>query len=275
MTTITVPVAPARGAAATWRILGNETGKQGRLLWRRRGLAATGIAAGGANFILLRLLVGGGHISTQLVALTLPALLLGWAFAASAAIQGAGDIAEEVLGGTLEQSQLSPARQSTLLAGRLTGLAGGGLAGAVVLGLFFWPLFGVHYTIRPDVLVPLLLTILDGLGYALLMTALVLRVASIGAIVHVFNMAILFFGGMLIPVSVFPHGVEIFARILPTTLGVEALSTTLAGRGLSAAWADATLPLLIVHVAVLGGLAWILYLHTLRRARREGGLSPR
>jgi ABC-2 type transport system permease protein len=272
---ITAPAAPAGGAAAAARILGNEAGKSARLLWRRRGLAATGIAAGGANFILVRLLVGGGHITTQLAALTLPALLLGWAFAASAAIQGAGDIAEEVLGGTLEQSQLSPARPGTLLAGRLTGLAGAGLPGAVVLGLFFWPLFGVHYTIRPDVLVPLLLTILDGLGYALLMTALVLRVASIGAIVHVFNMAIMFFGGMLIPVSAFPHGAEIFARILPTTLGIEALNTTLAGRGLSAAWADGTLPLLIVHTVVLAGLGWITYLHTLRRARREGGLSPR
>ncbi len=67
----------------------------------------------------------------------------------------------------------------------------------------------------------------------------------------------------------------IFARILPTTLDVEAVNTTLAGRGLGAAWADGTLPWLIVHVVVLGSLGWITYLHTLRRARREGGLSPR
>ena len=135
--------------------------------------------------------------------------------------------------------------------------------------------FGVHYVIRPDVLVPLLLTVLDGLGYALLMIALTLRVASIGAVVHVFNMTIMFFGGMMVPVSAFPHGVEIFARIIPTTLGVEVLNTVLAGRGLGAAWADGTLPLLFVHAAVLGALGWTGYLHTLRRARREGGLSPR
>ena len=145
-------------------------------------------------------------------------------------MQGAGDIAEEVLGGTLEQSQLSPARPSLLLAGRLAGLAGEGLIGAAVLALVFGLGFGVPCTIRPGVLVPLLLAIADGLGYALLMTALVLRVASIGAVVHVFNMAIMFFGGMMVPVSVFPHGVQIFARIIPTTLGVEAINTTLAGR---------------------------------------------
>jgi ABC-2 type transport system permease protein len=275
VTTITAPGAPPGGQAATARILGNEIGKQARLLWRRRVLVATGILAGGANFVLFRLLIGGGHISAPMVAVTLPGLLLGWIFAANAALQGAGDIAEEVLGGTLEQSQLSPARPSLLLAGRLAGLAGGALVSAVVLGLVFGLGYGVHYTIGPGVLVPLLLTIADALGYALLMTALVLRVASIGAVVHVFNMAIGFFGGMVVPVYAFPHGVEIFARILPTTLGVEAVSTTLAGRGLGAAWADGTLPLLIVHVVVLGGLGWLTYLHTLRRARREGGLSPR
>jgi ABC-2 type transport system permease protein len=275
VTTITAPSAPAGGPAARARILGNEIGKQARLLWRRRVLVATGILAGGANFVLFRLLIGGGHITTEMVALTLPALVLGLAFAAGAALQGAGDIAEEVLGGTLEQSQLSPARPSLLLAGRLAGLASSALVGAVVLGLVFGLGYGVHYTIRPDALVALLLTIADALGYALLMTALVLRVASIGAVVHVFNMAIMFFGGLLVPVYAFPHGVEIFARILPTTLGVEALNTALAGRGLSAAWSGGTLPWLIVHVVVLGSLGWITYLHTLRRARREGGLSPR
>jgi len=275
VTTITAPGAPAGEPAATARILGNEIGKQARLLWRRRVLVATGILAGGANFVLFRLLIGGGHITTEMVALTLPALVLGLAFASNAALQGAGDIAEEVLGGTLEQSQLSPARPSLLLAGRLAGLASSAVVSAVVLGLVFGLGYGVHYTIGPGALVPLLLTIADALGYALLMTALVLRVASIGAIVHVFNMAIMFFGGLLVPVYAFPHGIEIFARILPTTLGVEALNTTLAGRGLSAAWADGTLPWLIVHVVVLGSLGWITYLHTLRRARREGGLSPR
>src|SRR6266487_2067745 len=115
----------------------------------------------------------------------------------------------------------------------------------------------------------------DGLGYGLLMTALTLRVASIGAVVHVFNMAVMFFGGMFIPVTLFPHGIEIVARFVPTALGVEVLNTTLAGRGLRTAWADGTLAWLLVHTVALIGLGWITYLYTLRRARREGGLGPR
>ncbi len=144
-----------------------------------------------------------------------------------------------------------------------------------MLGLGFGLGYGVRYSVRPDVLVPLLLTIADALGYALLMTGLTLRVASIGAIVHVFGMVIMVFNGMLVPVSVFPHGVELFARFVPTTLGVEVMNTALAGRPLGAAWSDGALPWLLVHVAVTAALGWAIYLHTVSRARREGGLSPR
>jgi hypothetical protein len=57
------------------------------------------------------------------------------------------------------------------------------------------------------------------------------------------------FNGMLVPVTVFGHGALIAIRFVPTTLGVEALNTTLAGRVLGAAWADGTLPWLLVHAA--------------------------
>ncbi|MGH3194244.1 MAG: hypothetical protein ACRDOL_44680, partial [Streptosporangiaceae bacterium] len=130
----------------------------------------------------------------------------------------------------------------------MAALAVEGLIPAILLVLAFGLGYGPHWVIRPDALVPLALTILDALGYALLMTALTLRLASIGAVVHVFNMTIMFFGGMFIPITLFPHGVEIFARFVPTALGVEVLNTTLAGRGLGAAWSDGTLPWLLAHV---------------------------
>ncbi|GEM_PF-5406357 len=61
----------------------------------------------------------------------------------------------------------------------------------------------------------------------------------------------------------------------PPIISSMPLNTTLSGRGLGAAWCDLTLPWLLVHVLVLGGLGWAAYLYTVRRARREGGLSPR
>lgn len=212
-----------------------------------------GPATSGVMYLVIQFFIGAGHINHAVLAVTLPGLVA-YAVASMAALSGAGGIAEEVNGGTLEAE---------------------GLIAAVVLAAAYWAGFGVHYTIRPDALVPLLLLLADALADALVMTALVLRVASIGAVVHVFNIAVMFLGGMFVPVSVFPHGVGIFARFLPTTLGTEVLNTALAGRGLGAAWSDGTLPWLLVHVAVLSGMGWAAYLATLRRARREGGLSPR
>ena len=265
MTAIALPTA---GAA---RLIGNETVKGMQLAWRRRALLVTFVVMHGITFLGIRLLIGGGHIVTPLLAATLPALLA-FTVAQTAAQQGSGGIAEEINGGTLAQSQLTPASPQRQVLGRLAALAVEGLAAAVPLGLVFVLGYGVHYQLRPDALVPAVLTVLDGLGYALLVIALTVRVVSIGAITHVWGMVIQFFGGMLVPVAVFPNAVETFTRFLPTTLGVQALNTTLAGRGLGATWADGTLPWLIVHAAASLALGWVIYARNIRRARREGGL---
>ena len=270
MTAVTLP-----RASTSWfalRAFGNEAGKGLRLMWRRRAVTITGLVMSGLLYLMLQFFIGGGHIVLPVLALTLPALFAE-VVAAGAALQGSGGIAEEVNGGTLEQAHLSPAPPFLLALGRVAALAVEGLVPATVLVLAFSLGYGPHWKIQPDVLVPLLLTVLDALGYGLLMTALTLRVASIGAVVHVFNMTVMFFGGMFIPVTLFPHGVEIFARFVPTTLGVEVLNATLAGHGLGTAWDNGTLPWLLAHVAVLAALGWAAYLYTVRRARREGGLS--
>jgi ABC-2 type transport system permease protein len=80
---------------------------------------------------------------------------------------------------------------------------------------------------------------------------------------------------MLVPISVFPHALETFARFIPTALGVQAINTTLAGHGLGATWSDGTLPWLLVHTAVVISAGFALYVINIRRAQREGGLSPR
>lgn len=265
MTAIALPVpSPAR-------LVGNETLKGLQLAWRRRALLVTFVLMHGITFLGIRLLIGGGHIVTPLLAVTLPALLA-YAVAQTAAMQGSGGVAEEINGGTLAQSQLTPASPQRQVLGRLAALAVEGLAAAIPLALVFTIGYGVRYHLRPDALVPAVLTVADGLGYALLIIALTVRVVSIGAITHVFGMVIQFFAGSFVPITVFPHALQIAVRFVPTTLGVQALNTTLAGHGLSAAWQDGALPWLIVHVAVSLTLGWSLFVHNLRRARREGGL---
>ena len=249
------------------RPVANETLKGLQLLWRRRALTITFVVMHAITFLGFRLLIGGGHIVTPLLAATLPALLA-FAVAQTAALQGSGGIAEEINGGTLGQTQLGPASPQLQVLGRLAALTAEGLGAAVLLGVVFILGYGIHYSYRPATLIPAVLTVADWLGYALLITAFTVRVVSIGAITHVFGMVIQFFGGVLVPVTVFPHAVETFTRFLPTTLGVQALNATLAGRSL---WTG-TLGLLVLHVGASLALGATVYVRNIRRARREGGL---
>jgi ABC-2 type transport system permease protein len=265
---------PVPRLALQARLTANEMAKGLRLTWRRRALVITSMAFFAVVYLGLSLLVGGGHLVKPVLTLTIPAMCA-VAVASTAALQGSGGVAEEINGGTLEQAQLSQAPPALQALGRLGALAAEGLVPAAVLGVAFSLVVGLRFHPSPAAAVPAVLTMLDALGYGLVIAALTVRVASIGAVTHVLNMAIQFFGGMMVPVTVFPPGLEIFARFIPTTLGVEALNTTLAGRPLSATWADGTLPWLMVHVAVSLGIGFTLYSANIRRARREGGLSPR
>jgi len=268
VSTIAVPIAFQTRLART------ELVKGLRLMWRRRSMVVVATIVYGMNYLGISLFIGGGHLVKDLMVRTLPALLA-VLVAGIAAVEGTGGIAEEINGGTLEQTRLSPASPQLQALGRMTALAIEGLAVAAVLAIVF--VFGVGLDINPHpaALIPTVLTMLDALGYGLIMTALVVRVASIGAITHVGNMVIMAFGGMLVPISVFPHGLEIFARFIPTALGVQSINTTLAGHGLGSTWSDGTLPWLLVHTAVVVTAGFSLYVINIRHAQSEGGLSPR
>jgi ABC-2 type transport system permease protein len=265
---------PASRVAFQARLVANEVGKGLRLMWRRRSMVVVGIVMNGMTYLGISLFIGGGHLVDELMILTLPALLA-MTVAGTAAIQGSGGIAEEINGGTLDQTQLSPASPQLQILARIGAVGIEGLAGAVVLGTVFVLGAGLGYDLHPAAVAPTLLTVADALGYGLLVAAMTVRVASIGAITHVFNMVIMVFGGMMVPITVFPDALETFARFIPTALGVQALNTTLSGQPLSATWHDGTLPWLLLHTGVLLTVGVVAYVVNIRRARREGGLSPR
>ena len=268
MSTIAAPIAFQTRLART------ELVKGLRLMWRRRSMVILGMVMYGATYLGISLFIGGGHLVKDLMARTLPALLA-VVVASVATVEGVGGISEEIIGGTLEQTRLSPASPQLQALGRMASLAIEGLAVAIVLGVVFFLAAGLDIKPHPAALIPAVLTILDALGYGLIMTALTVRLPSIGAISHVGNMVVMAFGGMLIPISFFPSGLEIFAKFVPTTLGVLSVNTTLAGRGLGATWSDGTLPWLLVHAAVVFVAGFSLYVINIRHAQREGGLSPR
>lgn len=273
-TSAAVLARPTGGLDLRGRLVANEAAKGLTLMWRRRAIVASTVVMQGIVYLGISLFIGGGHIVRPLMTLTLPALLAS-VVAVTAALQGSGGLAEEINGGTLEQTPLSPAPPELQVLGRLAALAVEGLAVAATLGVIFTVAFDLHFDLRPAVVVPAALTVVAGLGYGLVITGLTVRLTSIGAVTHVVNMAVQFFGGMLVPVALFPHGLETFARFLPITLGVQALDATMAGKALSTTWSDGTLPLLVAYAAASFTLGMAIYSRNIRRARRQGGLSAR
>jgi ABC-2 type transport system permease protein len=271
MTSIGIPE-PIPAARA--RLVANEAAKGLRLAWRRRAMVVVAIAMNLLTYLGISLFIGGGRLVEELMVLTLPALLA-MMVAAGAAVQGSGGIAEEINGGTLEQSQLGPAPPQLQVLGRIVALAVEAIAAAAVVGAVFVLVLDLPYEFHRAVPVPAVLTLADALGYALVVTALTVRVASIGAITHVFNMVIMVFGGMIVPITLLPDAVANVARFVPIALGVEATNATLAGASLSAVWADGTLPWLVVHTVVSCALGVTAYVVNIRRALREGALGPR
>lgn len=255
------------------RLVANEAGKGLRLAWRRRAMVVIALFMNAVTYLGVSLFIGGGHLVEELMVLTLPGLL-GVVVAGGAALNGSGGVAEEIYGGTLEQAQLSPASPQAQVAGRVAALAVETLVSAALLGAAFVLALGLEYDLRAAALLPALLTAVDGLGYGLLMAALTVRVVSIGAITHVLNMVVMVFGGMMVPITVFPDALATFARFVPTALGVETLNATLAGASLSEVWTDGMLPWLVLHTVVLVAAGLVAYVVNIRRARRVGGLSP-
>lgn len=271
----TLPIAQARPRPSFARLMGNETQKGLLVLRANWGTLVPELAVLVVFFLMLQFLLGGGSLVPALYAST----LLGFAAYAIAYIVTLKMVAgtlEEMNSGTLEQVHLSPLPSWALSLGRLASAAieAAGLTALVSLGLIL--VLGIRFSYRPDALVAVALTILDVAGFGLLLGALAIRVSSIGAILHVLQGIIVFLNGTFVPISAYPGWLQLVARIIPTTLGVEvSRKILLQGGSLESTWSDRSLAWLLLHSAVILVAGATLYQLAIRRGLREGGLGPR
>ncbi len=248
----------------------NETQKSLWQLWGHRSIVLTEFITMAAVYPLLQLIIGNGTIERALVPPTLLAFLT-YPILFVATNKLVGDLLEEIHSGTFEQMHLSPFSPAWLLVGRLTALVLEGLLISVVVAVGMTAALGVSIPLQAGGLLPGVLTLIDILGFALLIGGLALRLHQIGSILHVFSGLIFALNGTLIPVGLYPGWVQIVARFLPTTLGIEALrQVVLEGQSLGALWTDGTLPWLVAHAAGLSVIGWVVFLTSDRRAMRRG-----
>lgn len=264
------------GRGAALRMLGNETAKGLRVMWVHKAPLVLELAGLAAMYWAVQLFIGGGGFVHELLAMTF-AGYLAYVISYIALLRMASGLLEEMFTGTLEQSLLSPLRPWVQSVGRLTAVLVEALAVAAAVAVVYLAIFagmGVDPSLQWSVLIPVVVTVWDIAGFAMLIGGIALVVNSIGALVHVIQSFILFLNGALIPIFAFPAGLELAAKFVPTTLGVDAtrrLTTT--GETLGDVWADGTLPWAMVHAAVLLTLGWVVYLAAIRRGLREGRLG--
>lgn len=259
------------GVAAARAVL-NETQKGLWLLWGHRIVVLLEILGFVAFYPFLQFVIGNGTIERALV---LPTLLpfLAVPILYLAILKLVSDLLEEVNSGTFEQMHLSPFSPAALLVGRLLAVFLEGVLIAVVIGVGMSWLLGISIPLRPAALLPAALTLIDIAGFALLIGGLALALPQIGAIAHLFSGLILLLNGAFFPLEWFPGWVQTLARLLPTTLGVQATrQMVLQGQSLGSVWADGTLPWLIIHAALVAILGWLVFLLNDRRAMRLGTL---
>ena len=241
------------------------------MLWTNRAMLVPELVVLVVFFVFAQFLIGGRRLVEAVFAPT----LLGFAAYALTYIVTLKMVAgtlKEMNAGTLEQVHLSPLPAWVLSLGRLTAAAIEATAlTALVSGALILVLC-IQFTYRPDALVPVALTMLDVAGFGLLLGGLAVRVPGIGAILHVMQGVVLFLNGSFVPVNLFPDWVQLLARLLPTTLGVEVTRTILLqGQSLGATWSDASLPWLLAHGALLFVIGGAVY----QSSVSPGGVGPR
>ncbi|MGH2587322.1 MAG: ABC transporter permease [Dehalococcoidia bacterium] len=277
-TLATVPrrITTGRSPATILRMLGNETAKNLNILWHRRVLVLVELAMMVVFYLGVQYLIGGGSFVDALLPVTMIGFLV-YVVAYLLLVKVVAGILEEMNTGTLEQMHLSPLPPWLLSVGLLMAvmaegvLVAGLVGGALVVGL------GIEFPgLSWGVLVPAVLTLLDVAGFALLMGGIALTVASIGAINHVIYSMIGMLNGAYVPVYAYPDWLQVIAKLVPSTLGIDVMRRILIeDSSLAATWADHSLQWALLHAAVMLLLGWTVYQWQIRRGLREGRLGPR
>lgn len=274
MTAVSLPPERPLRPTDVIRMLGNETAKGLRVLWSHRATVLPQVAMLGGTYLLFQLVLGGGRLVDAL----LPATLFAYSFYVInyvALMKMVAGVMEEVNTGTFEQAHLGPVPAWVMSLGRLGAVFVEGVLTAGIIAAVLALVLGIDMPLRLAALVPLVLTLIDIAGFALLIAGLALVVNSIGAIIHLVNGALMMVNGSVVPISAFPAGLELAAKFVPTTLGIDVTREVMFnGQTLAAVWADYSLPLALLHAAVMLLAGWAAYQAAIARGLREGRLGP-
>ena len=159
--------------------------------------------------------------------------------------------------GALERLLLAPLRLPALLAGKLLGGMVFGLVttlAVLIVALAVFGAGGIHWLLLT---LGLILSAAAFSALGVLVSVSVKEVFEAQTLANAFRFPMMFLGGVFVPVASLPLGLQIVARALPLTYGVEVLHVAMAGGEPSLALLDLAV-LAAFTVAFFGLASWIL-----------------
>ncbi len=259
--------------AVVLAVIGNEIRKGLLILRAHPASLALGITASVFLYLGMQFIIGQGQLPRDLLPLTLigfSAFMFLWI----ASLAMVADLLEEMRTGTLAQTHLSPVSPALLLLGRLGTASVQGILVAAVSAAVPMIVADIPIPARWEALLPFALTLVNGLAFTLLFAGVALTNPFIGEIHHLVTGLIGVLNGAYLPVALFPDWLEPVARLLPTTLGIEAtLKVLFEHRSLGDLWADGSLPWLLIYTLALTLAGWWVYRRNQRQLMRNGTLG--
>jgi ABC-2 type transport system permease protein len=224
-------------------------------------------------FLGLQYIIGQGSLRRDLLPLTIVGISSYW-FLHFASLVMVTDLVEEKRGGTFAQAQLTPSPLWVVMFGRLLTAAIFGLVVSLVGTLVPVLVTGTSISLKWAALVPYALILVNALAFTLIMAALALNSPMVAVLESLLSTLVLLLNGAFLPVSLYPDWMAFLARLLPTTMGVDATAKVLfKGKSLADIWSDGTLPWLLVYTVALVAVGWALFVRNHRKALSSGRLG--
>lgn len=253
--------------------IGNEVAKGLIDLWRGKVASFLELILFGLFFLVIAFAAGHGALQGVQVAPLLVGFV-GYIFFHMQTNRLFWGLLGEMQSGTLEQMYLSPLPSWLLTIGLQVASVVEASITALVLYLFVRLVAPVTIPPRPAALLPLVLLVVGSVGYSLILGGLTLRFKGLVILKEMFQIVVLIFGGVFVPLSRMPGWMAAIARFLPLTPGVEALrQTLLAGASLATLASDGTLLWLVGSAAIYLLLGIAIFRWCERVAKRQGTLG--
>jgi len=268
------PTGEAKGGIrALATAIGNEIEKGLIDLWRGKIASLLELILFALFFLAIMFAVGRGTFHKEQVA---PLLLgfVGYIFFHMQTNRLFWGLLGEMQSGTLEQMYLSPLPSWLLTIGLQVASIVEAAISALVLSLFIELVVQVPIPLHWAVVLPLVLLVLSSAGYSLILGGLTLLFKRLEVLKELFQLVVLIFGGVLVPLDRMPGWMATIARFLPLTPGVDILRKTLLdGSSLGTLAGDGTLLWLVGNAAVYLVLGIVIFRWCERIAKRRGTLG--